>query len=591
MSKPLKKALPEEPSPAYRRAERIWAAGDAHGHSVAERMNLAGRAAAADRFTQYWPAPNSAPVSPTHRLLRDWYFRVVENHLARGITAPAGSPIDGMLAEDTMTAVRQRTSADSTIVVDLVLELARDARTFTDQMAKAREQYVDAGLRGYIVGSIRRAPEQQLGMREALIEQWYARSFRAALEPALYKLDTVPVTPNEIYAVGINLATAQPRILYSGGEPTGPATRQAWREHATTQWAALGSETRAAWLTERAWDADRFADVPFAELPITVRSELLRQYPPDDVIMTQGLATGRPLQAAAAAFDSTPIRATREEVHLSESLYSKLGIALPQRALQHLPDPSARVIARLDDLHAANQTHREMRGHTRAGTRERWAEPEQKARAIQLRQDGKTYQQIADELGIGPKAVANGLRRHSTIDPKLVTKSARTEWTEELIRHVAALRVRGLSYSTIAASVGYTSPGSGQTVRDALNRYGPGLGIDPVTGRTVQPGDQLDPTRRAPRVDPMTGKRRTTEDPQVVAERLARNRTPEATASTTRDRSNSSDRPDHSEQLRRLDTIIQRGRDALSSEADPDRTHIDQPSSVSDKEHPPHRGR
>lgn len=66
---------------------------------------------------------------------------------------------------------------------------------------------------------------------------------------------------------------------------------------------------------------------------------------------------------------------------------------------------------------------------------------------------------------------------------------------------------------------------TGMTIRYALTVHGPELGIDPVTGRTIPAGEAApEPTRWAPRVSPWNGSIRTAEDPEVVAERLKRDR-------------------------------------------------------------------
>lgn len=521
--------MPAEAGPtgAYRTAERIWKAANADGAAISERLLIAERAAATGRFESFWPTPSESHVMPpTRRLLRDWYVRVVENQLARGIMAPAGSPIDGVEAERVMAAVRGRTGADSSLVVDVVIELARDGRAFADHMAKARKDYVDAALTGRINQLFQRSG--QVGMRQALAEQWYLRSFRAAIEPLLYRLDTPPVTAAEIQAVGISLATAQPRILHQNGRPIGPATPDGWRAHTAEQWAALSAHDRATWLTGRSWEAD-FVEAEFHQLPLTVQSQLLAQYPPVGPIMSQGIAPGPPLHAAAVAFGTTQVpAASDQDLQYARILFNRGGVTLPRQILDDLPDSDA-VQATLQALHAANKRRGEMRGHPRQ--RPYWSDDQQRDRAVQLRKLGMSFRAIGNELHMNEDRVAKGLREDSSIPAELVAKIDRPEWTEERLRVAAYLRSQGHTYQQIAAVFGYRT---GQTIRYALTMHGPELGIDPVTGRTIPPGEtQQDPTRWAPRLSPWTGAPRTGEDLAVVAKRLKQDRQARSSRSAT----------------------------------------------------------
>jgi hypothetical protein len=499
---------------AYAKAERIWKAADADGKAISERLLIAERAAATGRFEGFWPTPTESRVmSPTRRLLRDWYVRVVENQLARGIMAPADSPIDGMEAERVMAAVRKRTGAESPVVVDVVIELARDGRNFADRVAQAREDYVDAALRGRLGRLFQRSGP--IGMRQALAEQWYARSFRAAVEPTMYRLDTTPVTTAEIQAVAVSLATAEPRILYSEGKPIGPATPDGWKAHTAEQWAAMPKKARACWLSERSWDVS-FATDDFRHLPQTAQSDLLRQFPPTGPILSQGIATGPPVEAAAKAFGATPIEApSATDLQLAGMLFSRAGVTLPRQLLGKLPDGDA-VESALDALHAANTPRGEMRGHPRHYAH--WANDQQRDRAVELRKSGLSFRAIGDQLGMSGDQVANGLRKDSRIPEDLVRKSHRPEWTEERLRAAAYLRSQGHTYQQIAAVFGYRT---GETIRYALTVHGPALRIDPVTGRTIPIGEPMpDPHRWAPRLSPWNGAPRTGEDPAIVAERL-----------------------------------------------------------------------
>ncbi|QGN34486.1 hypothetical protein [Microlunatus sp. Gsoil 973] len=506
------------PAGPYRAAERIWKAANADGVAVLERLLIAERAAATGRFENVWPTPTESRVMPpTRRLLRDWYVRVVENQLARGIMAPADSPIDGMEAERAMAAVRKRTEAESSVVVDVVIELARDGRRFADQVAKERKDYVDAALRGRLGRLFQRSGP--VGMRQALAEQWYARSFRAAVEPILYRLETPPVTAAEIQAVGISLAAAEPRILYSEGKPIGPATPDGWKTHTAEQWESMSGDARSSWLTERSWDAS-FATVDFQQLPRTAQSDLLRQYPPTGPILNQGIASGPPVEAAAEAFGTTPIETpSTTDCELASILFSRAGVTLPRQLLGKLPEAHA-VEASLDALHSANTRKGEMRGHSRRHPY--WADDQQRDRAVELRKSGMSFRAIGNQLGISGDQVANGLRSDSTIAEELVRKPHRPEWTEERLRVAAYLRSQGHTYQQIATVFGYRA---GETIRYALTVHGPALRIDPVTGRTIPVGEPMpDPHRWAPRLSPWNGAPRTGEIPAVIAERRQRHK-------------------------------------------------------------------
>lgn len=508
----------ERSSDAYRAAERIWKAADADGKSVAERQLIAERAAATGRFEGFWPTPTESRVMPpTRRLLRDWYVRVVENQLARGIMAPAASPIDGIEAERVMAAVRGRTEADSSLVVEVVIELARDGRLFADHVAKARRDYVEAALKGRL-GQLfpRSAP---VSMRQALAEQWYARCFRAALEPTLYRLNTPPVTAAEVQAVGVSLATGTSRILYREGQPIGPATPDGWRTHTAEQWAAMSVTARASWLAERSWDVD-FAMDDFAHLPLTAQSELLRQYPPIGPIRSQGIAAGPPIMAAAEAFGTNPISTpSPTDLELARLLFSRAGVTLPGQVLRSIPD-GAGVRSSLNALHTANARRHEMRGHKLP--RVYWADDQQRDKAVEMRMSGMSFDAIGVELGLTRERVAKALREDSPIHEDFVRKKDRQEWTEERLLAAAYLRSQGQTYQQIATAFGYIN---GQTIRDALTRHGLALRIDPVSGRTIPAGGPTpDPARWAPRLNPWGGVLTTREEAAVVAERIKRER-------------------------------------------------------------------
>jgi hypothetical protein len=505
-------------SGAYATAERIWKAADADGKAITQRLLIAERAAATGRFEGFWPTPTESRVMPpARRLLRDWYLRVVEDQLARGIMAPADSPIDGMEAERVMASVRKRTGAESPVVVDVVIELARDGRLFADQVGKARKDYVDAALRGRLGRLFQRSGP--VGTRQALAEQWYARVFCAAVEPTLYRLETPPVTAAEIQGVGLSLTAAEPRILYSEGKPIGPATPDGWKTHTAKQWESMSKDARSSWLADRSWDVS-FASADFRQLPRPAQSDLLRQYPPTGSIRNQGIASGPPVEAAAKAFGTTPIQTpSATDRELAAVLFSRAGVTLPRQLLGKLPDADA-VEASLDALHTANTRKGEMRGHPRHHAH--WADDQQRNRAVELRKSGMSFRAIGNQLGMSGEQVANGLRQDSTVPEELVRKADRPEWTEERLRVAAYLRSQGHTYQQIAAVFGYRT---GETIRYALTVHGPALRIDPVTGRTIPVGEPMpDPHRWAPRLSPWNGAPRAGEDPAVVRERLSRDR-------------------------------------------------------------------
>ncbi|WP_188897481.1 hypothetical protein [Microlunatus endophyticus] len=501
-------------STAFARARLIQKTAEADAAAVTERLLLAERAAATSRFETFWPTPTpSRTPSITRRTLQAWYVRVVENQLARGLMAPANAPIDGAEAEKMMALVRRRTGADSAIVVDVVIELARDARLVADQIAEARPSYLEAALRGRISQIFQRQPQRPVGIRQALAEQWYARAFHATADPPLYRKPTPPVTAAETHAVAVSLASGQAHVLHRNGRPIGPATPKAWQAHAAKQWATTRRAAKRSWLTERGFDTD-FATTSFHHLPLMLQSELLALHPPAEKVLSQRVAPGTPTESAAEAFSATPIEpATNSDLYFASILFSPRGVTLPRNVIGDLPDDTA-VQASLDALHAANHDRVEIRGHRIR--RVLWTD-EQRVRAVEMRRAGKPYTEIGAELGMSDEQVSRALREDSDIAPELVTKQDRTRWTEEQIRVAAYLRSQGHTYNQIAAVFGYKSAG---TIRAALTTNGPELGIDPVTGHTYGPGETMpDPRRWAPRNNPWDGSIRK-EDQTYLAERL-----------------------------------------------------------------------
>jgi hypothetical protein len=511
---------------AFARARLIQKTAEADAAAVTERLLLAERAAATGRFESFWPTPTpSRGPSITRRTLQAWYVRVVENQLALGLMAPANAPIDGAEAEKTIALVRRRTGADSATAV--VIELARDARLVADQIAQASNAYLEAALRGRISQLFKRPPGRPVGIRQALAEQWYARAFHAAVDPALYRTSTPPVTAAETHAVAVSLASGQAHVLHRNGRPIGPATPKAWQAHAAKQWAATRRAAKRNWLTERGFDTD-FATASFHQLPLMLQSELLALHPPAEKVLSQRVAPGAPTDAAAEAFSSTPIEpATNSDQYFASILFSPRGVTLPRDVIGDLPDDTA-VQTSLDALHAANHDRVEIRGHRIR--RVLWTD-EQRVRAVEMRRAGKPYTEIGAELGMSDEQVSRALREDSDIAPELVTKQDRTRWTEEQIRVAAYLRSQGHTYNQIAAVFGYKSAG---TIRAALTTNGPELGIDPVTGHTYGPGETMpDPHRWAPRNNPWDGSIRK-EDQTYLAQRLKQ--AAEEAKANTRDR-------------------------------------------------------
>lgn len=485
---------------AFARAQLIQKTATADAAAITERLLLAERAAATGRFETHWPTPSpSRTQSITRRTLQGWYVRVVENQLARGLMAPANAPIDGAEAEKTMAIVRQRTGADSAIVVDVVIELTRDARLVAEQIAQARRSYLEAALRGHISKLFKRSPDRPVGIRQALAEQWYARAFHASADPPLYRTSTPPITAAETHAVAVSLATGQAHVLYRNGRPIGPATPKGWQAHATKRWAAMNPGDKRSWLSARAFDTE-FAKAPFHRLPLMLRSDLLALYPPVQQVMSQRPASGMPADAAAEAFSAAAIEpATISDLHFASILFSPRGVTLPGNVIRNLPDDAA-VRASLNLLHAANHDRVEIRGHRIRHVL--WTD-DQRARAVEMRQAGKPYTEIGAEIGMSNERVARALRVDSDIDPGLVAKQDRTPWSEDRLRAAAYLRSQGHTYNQIAAVFGYREAG---TIRAALTSHGPALGIDPVTGRTYSSGEPMpDPHRWAPRINPWDG--------------------------------------------------------------------------------------
>jgi len=256
---------------------------------------------------------------------------------------------------------------------------------------------------------------------------------------------------------------------------------------------------KRGWLTERAFDTE-FAKASFRRLPLMLQSELLALYPPDEPVRSQRLASGTPVDASAEAFSTTPIKpATASDLYFASILFSPRGVTLPRNVVSDLPDGSD-VQASLDALHAASHDRVEIRGHRIR--RVLWTD-DQRARAVEMRQAGRSYVEIGAVLGMSDVHVSQALREDSDIAPNLVAKQDRTPWTEDRLRAAAYLRSQGHTYNQIAAVFGYREAG---TIRVALTNHGPALGIDPVTGHTYGPGETMpDPHRWAPRKSPWDG--------------------------------------------------------------------------------------
>jgi hypothetical protein len=247
--------------------------------------------------------------------------------------------------------------------------------------------------------------------------------------------------------------------------------------------------------------------------------------------MSRGIASGEPDEAAADAFGTTPVRSPSEaDLEYARALFSRGGVVLPAQVLHDLPETDA-VEASLRALHRANKRRGEMRAHPRQ--QPYWIDDQQRDRAVEMRKRGMSYRAIGKELDMPEDRVASGLREDSAIPAELVRKIDRPEWTEERLRVAAYLRSQGHTYQQIAAVFGYST---GQTIRYALTVHASELGIDPVTGRTILPGEAPpDSTRWAPRLSPWNGAPRTGEDSQVVAERLKRERNARSSPSSKND--------------------------------------------------------
>lgn len=385
---------------------------------VAVRVQYGARLVAVNRFAEMWP--NTARNSLTRRALQGWYLYAFEQHLAEPVAGTVQT-VDGREAGRVLATVIERTRVNRDVALGVITALAHDARILARSTAIARGRLLEAALTGHISKLFPRRPEADLGLRQAIAEQWYARSFHAVIGPKVLGVPTAPVTRMEIHAVGTCLATNQARILLEHGDPIGLAREQTWRDHASWWWVNQRTAQRQGWL-RRAGYGPGLAMTSFGRLPPYLQSRLLEQHPPSDLDLSHPVDVGTPAQRAARMFDTAPLRpATDAEQQAERLIFTRGGGTIPPNMLPEQPD-MVPLLDALRELRRNNQNNRSEVGGL-GYLHQWWSDPGKVDQAVQMRLAGTDFGDIAKQLGIGKKSLRKGLLKSNVNADALVQAS------------------------------------------------------------------------------------------------------------------------------------------------------------------------
>lgn len=387
---------------------------------VAVRVQYGARLVAANRFAEVWP--NTTRTSSTRRALQGWYLHAFEQHLAEPVAGTVQT-IDGTEAGRVLATVIERTRVSRNVALGVITALAHDARILARGTAIARGRLVEAALNGHISKLFPRRPAADLGLRQAISEQWYARCFHAVIGPKVLGVPTAPVTPMETHAVGTCLAANQARILLQHGDPIGLASEQSWREHASWWWANQRTTQRKGWLRREGY-GPHLAMTSFGRLPPYLQSRLLEQHPPSDLDLSRSVDVGAPVERAARMFDAEPVRpATDAEQRAERAIFTRGGGAIPPNMIPEQPD-----LPLLDALRELRRNNRNNRSEV-GGLgyfHQWWSDPRKVDQAVQMRLAGAQFGEIANQLSIGIRSLRKGLLR-SNVDPDALRRGSQNE--------------------------------------------------------------------------------------------------------------------------------------------------------------------
>lgn len=378
---------------------------------VAARLQYGSRAVAVQRFARMWPDNQHRPA---RRALQRWYLYAFEQHLAEPVAGTIQT-IDSQEAGRVLAIVSDHTGADPSVILGLITTLAHDARALARETAIARGRLIEAGLNGRITTLFPPRREVEVGLRQAISEQWYARSFRAVIGPKLFGEPTAPVTPAEVYAVGRCLAADRALTVHQYEEPI-DFTNRRWREDASWQWANQPLHRRQAWLRRQGYDPDLRPDLTmasFGRLPAYLQSRLLEQTAPSRLDLGLPITDGTPREQAATMFEANPVRpATAAEITAQQLIFRRGGGAIPPEMITEPAD--APLLDALRQLRDSNQRGRQAINGL-GYLRHWWSDPRKVDQAVQMRLAGTDFQDIAQHLGISPQLLRAGLAR-SNVD-------------------------------------------------------------------------------------------------------------------------------------------------------------------------------
>lgn len=421
---------------------------------------------------------------PTRTLLRDWYLHVYQQHLDRGLHAPPDSPIDGNRAELVIIGVRDRSGATTEIVTDTVLTLARDARAIADQVRVTQDRFVAAALAGRVATIFPRDPGAPISARQAIGEQWYARAFRAELNPLVFRLPTPPVGHAEITQVIQDLAAGRPQ---PDPAPAPPGSDADLRRHAALAWKTLPDHRRLLWLTQHGLDERLFAR-GWGKLPAEVfnllKAEVNQPQARPSTAARVSVSLANPAEAAAARFGAAVIGPVGPaEIAAARALFHRGAVTFPpgmvgEQSLQIV----TRALARLKNTAPRSG---QTRGLPRQGW---WDDKDDLERAVRLRMEFATWAEIGRQLGVTAERAKYGVEHYGNLDP-VFTRARPTmmRWTPEEVATAAALAAKGRSWDDIAVLIGRSS---GSAVRQAVHiadrrRHDPPQEDRPIPIRTA----------------------------------------------------------------------------------------------------------
>lgn len=476
---PSSKAPVRSPA-AYVQAIHRAATDDAV--AVAQRLLVASRTVAVARFEEAWPSVPDRPI-PTRTLLRDWYLHVYQQHLDRGLHAPPDSPIDGNRAELVIIEIRDRSGATTEIVTDTVLTLARDARKLAGQVSVTQDRFVAAALAGRTATIFPRDPGAPISARQAIGEQWYARAFRAELDPLVFRLPTPSIEQAEVAKVIEDLAAGTHRRQPDPSPaPSLPSPDSDLRRHAALAWKALPDHRRLLWLTQHGLDERLFArgwgKLP-AEVVELLKAEVDQPQARPSTAARVSVSLADPAEAAAATFGAAVIGpAGPAEIAAARALFHRGAVGFPpgmigEHSLQNVKES----LARLKD---ATPRSGQTRGLPRQGW---WDDKDDLERAVRLRMEFATWTEIGQQLGVTAERAKYGVEHYGNLDP-VFTRARRTmmRWTPEEVATAAALAAKGRSWDDIAVLIGRSS---GNAVRQAVH---------------IANGSRLNPSREDPAI-------------------------------------------------------------------------------------------